>query len=110
MPWAQGVGRSNRPAPTKENKLFICNAGFRPGGAPVASCGVLEAPSSYNFDYSAPGSTQPSTLHFQDSSQAHSHLLSNCVDPSLPHARGGRGRTLRQQEKCEAVKSAIAPE
>jgi hypothetical protein len=31
MPWAQGVGRSNRPAPTNENKCFICNAGFRPG-------------------------------------------------------------------------------
>ena len=30
--WAQGVGRSNRPAPTNLNNSFICNAGFRRGG------------------------------------------------------------------------------
>ena len=27
MPWAQGVGRSNRPAPTNLNNSFICNVG-----------------------------------------------------------------------------------
>ncbi len=31
LPWAQGVGRSNRPAPTIVNHSFIGNAGFRPG-------------------------------------------------------------------------------
>ncbi len=54
LPWAQGVGRSNRPAPTNENKGFICNAGFGAASAPVAACGILkflEASNSYNFDY-----------------------------------------------------------
>jgi hypothetical protein len=27
--WAQGVGRSNRPAPTNVNNSFICNVGLR---------------------------------------------------------------------------------
>jgi len=31
MTWAQGVGRSNRPAPTNENKCFICNGRARRG-------------------------------------------------------------------------------
>jgi hypothetical protein len=58
MPWAQGVERSNRPAPTKENKPFICNAGFGTASAPVATYGVLgflEARDSYKIDYSGVG-------------------------------------------------------
>jgi len=58
MPWAQGVVSSNLAAPTNVNNSFICNAGFWPASAPVATCGVwglLEALDSYNFDYNGLG-------------------------------------------------------
>jgi len=42
LPWAQGVGRSNRPAPTNVKKSFTCNAGFstakRSAGSTRARC------------------------------------------------------------------------
>ena len=55
VPWAQGVGRSNRPAPTNLTTHLFAMSGLGPASAPVAVGGVLgfpEASSSYNFNYS----------------------------------------------------------
>jgi hypothetical protein len=65
VPWAQGVGRSNRPAPTKSLVVFRGNFAeprtcrrCRVGDCRIENVGVIQhrarevATSTYNFDYS----------------------------------------------------------